>query len=252
MTYCLGILSKEGVAGIADTRITSGTETTTAKKIYCVQNKFESYFIMTSGLRSVRDKAITYFDEYVRHHDPAWNKLYQVVNGFGQQIRKVAMEDRSSLEESGLQMNLYSIIGGQLEGDENPRLYLLYPQGNWIEISEASPYVIIGNTGFGNPILRRTLKYEKSLAEGLKSGFLSFDATRISACDVGFPLDTIICKKDTFNLLEQRLEEEDLLDMSRFWNDQIRETLGKLPRTKIDDLLDPHREIIKGVKSLDN
>ena len=65
MTYCLGILSKEGVAGLADTRITSGNDTTTAKKIFTVQREKHSFFIMTSGLRSVRDKAITYFGEVI-------------------------------------------------------------------------------------------------------------------------------------------------------------------------------------------
>ncbi|GJM30467.1 MAG: hypothetical protein DHS20C17_31020 [Cyclobacteriaceae bacterium] len=69
MTYCLGILSKEGIIGLADTRITSGSDTTTAKKIYTVQRPKHTFFIMTSGLRSVRDKAITYFKEVVESQE---------------------------------------------------------------------------------------------------------------------------------------------------------------------------------------
>ncbi|MEM1407523.1 MAG: peptidase, partial [Bacteroidota bacterium] len=131
MTYCLGILSKEGIAGLADTRITSGSETTTAKKIFTVQRSKHSYFIMTSGLRSVRDKAITYFSEVIEDQDKEFNKLYKAVNKFGEQVKRVAEEDRKNLESSGLKFNLFAIVGGQLEEDEAPKLYLLYSQGNW-------------------------------------------------------------------------------------------------------------------------
>ena len=177
MTYCLGILSKHGVAGLADTRITSGRDTTMAKKIFAVQRKKHSFFIMTSGLRSVRDKAITYFSEVIEDQDGQFDKLYKAVNKFSDQVKRVAEEDKKILEESGLDFNLYAIVGGQLENDKEPKLYLLYPQGNWIEVGPGTPFVIIGNTGFGSPILKRSLTYDSSLEFGLKSGFLSFDAT---------------------------------------------------------------------------
>ena len=88
MTYCLGILSKEGIAGLADTRITSGNDTTVAKKIYSVQRKNHAFFIMTSGLRSVRDKAITYFTEVIEDEDEKFNKLYKAVNKFADQVKE--------------------------------------------------------------------------------------------------------------------------------------------------------------------
>lgn len=229
MTYCLGILSKEGVVGLADTRITSGNDTTTAKKIYTVQREKHSFFIMTSGLRSVRDKAITYFGEVIESQDEKFKKLYKAVNQFGEQVKRVALEDRRVLEEAGLHFNLFSIVGGQLEEDKEPKLYLLYPQGNWIEIGPGTPYVIIGNTGFGNPILKRSLTFDSSLDFGLKSGFLSFDATRISANDVDYPIDTVVLKKDEYKLIEHRFEEKELGHISEFWNSRLREGIDKLP-----------------------
>ena len=51
MTYCLGIKVKEGLLALADTRITSGTDTTVKKKISIEQKDNFSLFIMTSGLR---------------------------------------------------------------------------------------------------------------------------------------------------------------------------------------------------------
>ena len=75
MTYCLGIITRSGIVGLADTRITSGTETTTAKKVFSINRDRHSFFIMTSGLRSVRDKAITYFREVIENEDQSEDGL---------------------------------------------------------------------------------------------------------------------------------------------------------------------------------
>ncbi len=229
MTYCLGILSKEGIAGIADTRITSGSDTTTSKKIFSVQRNKHSFFIMTSGLRSVRDKTITYFGEVIDSQDNEFKKLYEAVNKFGEQVKRVAREDKADLEYSGMMFNLFAIVGGQLEDDPEPKLYLLYPQGNWIEIGRSTPFVIIGNSGYGTPILKRSLKYESSLEFGLKSGFLSFEATRISANDVDYPIDTVILKRNEYQLIEHRFEENELVHISKFWSKRLSDAIDKLP-----------------------
>ena len=192
MTYCLGIKVKSGFVGISDTRITSGHETSKAKKVFTVNKNKHSFFIMTSGLRSVRDKAITYFKEIIEKDDESFNKLYKAVNAFAAQVKRAANEDKHSLHEAGLSFNLFSIVGGQLQDDDEHKLYLLYPEGNWVEVSEGSPFVIIGNSGYGKPILHRVINYQSSLKFALKAGFLSFEATRISANDVDFPIDVVL------------------------------------------------------------
>lgn len=147
MTYCLGIKVAKGLVAIADTRLTSGTEVSSNKKVSVHQLENHSIFIMTSGLRSVRDKAITYFREVLDEQDSTFNKLYKAVNAFGAQVRRVAEEDKKSLTEAGLAFNLFAIVGGQLENDEEHKLFLLYPEGNWVEVGdEGSPFVIIGNS----------------------------------------------------------------------------------------------------------
>lgn len=229
MTYCIGILNKKGIIGLADTRITSGTDTTTAKKIYSVQRDKHAFFIMTAGLRSVRDKAITYFAEVIEEEDQNFNKLYKAVNKFGEQVKRVAEEDKQSLDESGMPFNLYAIVGGQLEEDPAPKLYLLYPQGNWIEIGRGTPYVIIGNTGFGNPILKRSLSFEMDIGFALKAAFLSFDATRISSNNVDYPIDTVMLHPHEFKLIENRFEAKELSHISEFWNSRLRDAIDKLP-----------------------
>lgn len=184
---------------------------------------------MTSGLRSVRDKAITYFSEVIALKDDQFSKMYQAVNEFGNQVKIVAKEDKSYLEEAGFQFNLFSIIGGQLQDDPEPKLYLLYPQGNWIEIRKGTPFVIIGNTGFGHPVLKRSLHYEDSLDYALKCAFLAFDATRISANDVDFPIDTVMLKNGEYVTQEVRFEQKQLEHISSFWNSRLKSAIAELP-----------------------
>lgn len=240
MTFCLGIKTKDGIVGLSDTRITTGSETTSSKKVYTVNREKHSFFIMTSGLRSVRDKAITYFSEVIERSDESFTKLYQAVNEFGKQVREVAKEDKEYLEEAGLNFNVYSIIGGQLEEDSEPKLYLLYPQGNWIEIRRGTPFVIIGNTGFGNPVLRRSLTFENSLDYALKCAFLAFDATRICANDVDFPIDTVVLENASHHTIEKRFEQKELEHISVFWNERLRNAINELPSATLMKAFEPN------------
>jgi putative proteasome-type protease len=236
MTYCVGIKVRSGLLAIADTRITSGNETTTAKKISLHTDGKNNIFLMTSGLRSIRDKAVTYFQEILEQDDLPLDKMYKAVNTFGEQLRRVKREDKAALAESGLVFNLYAIVGGQLENDKEHKLYLLYPEGNWIEIGEASPFTIIGNSGYGKPILNRALTYESSLRFAMKTGFLSFDSTRVSANDVGFPIDVAIYKKDSKVITEKRFYEEDTAGTGEQWGKKLKDVIKEIPDDWIGDI----------------
>ncbi len=243
MTYCLGIKVKSGFIGISDTRITSGNETTRAKKVFTVNRKNHSFFIMTSGLRSVRDKAITYFKEIIEEDDESFNKLYKAVNAFADQVKRAAHEDKASLKEAGLSFNLFAVVGGQLQDDDEHKLYLLYPEGNWVEVSEGSPYVIIGNRGYGKPVLDRVVKYSSSLKFALKAGLLSFDATRISANDVDYPIDVVYYEKDSFAIVEKRYKKEELNAISKQWNRNLSKSIHNMPEDWMDKLFSTEKEM---------
>ncbi len=234
MTYCLGVKLKDGLLAIADTRITSGTDTTSAKKIFVHQSEHGSLFLMTSGLRSVRDKAVTYFKEVLKEETVVYNQMYEAVNAFGLQLRKVADEDKSALKASGMSFNLHTIVGGQLKGDAEPKMFLLYPEGNWIELTDTSPFMIIGNSGYGKPILNRTVRYESTMEEVLKAGFLSFDSTRVSANDVDFPLDIVVYYNNSFHLIEHRFEKADMEVISKTWDSQLKKALDAIPEDWMD------------------
>ncbi len=244
MTYCLGIKVKEGLVAIADTLITSGTETITKKKVFTEQKDKFSLFIMTSGLRSVRDKAVVYFREQLENQE--FNKLYKAVNAFGQQVKRVADEDKASLEKAGFKFDLNTIIGGQLKDDKEHKLFLLYPEGNWVELEQGAPYVIIGNTGHGKAILNRTLTEDSSMKVALKAGFLSFDSTRVSSNNVDFPIDVVLYKKDSYSLGEQRYEQQDLQSISNQWAEELKKALEDIPDEWMETAFAklPHKENI--------
>jgi putative proteasome-type protease len=237
MTFCLGMKVEDGLVGIADTRVTTGVECITARKVSIHQHGRHSMFLMTSGLRSVRDKAVTYFDEAIGKSDQTFDKLFKAVNVFATQIRRVAEEDKESLNKTGLIFDLHALVGGQLENDHEHKLFLIYPQGNWVEVSEGTPYCIIGETGYGKPLLDRVLRYGSSMDLALKVGFLAFDATRTSSTSVEYPLDVVLYRHDTFDVVEHRFQKEDLADISSWWQSRIYESVEKLPSNWVDRLL---------------
>jgi len=234
MTFCLGMIVEEGIVGIADSRLTSGSEIISAKKVTLHQQGEGSMFIMTSGLRSVRDKTMTYFEEAMAARSEPFDRLFKAVNTFADQIRIVTREDKAALTDSGFKFDFYALVGGQLSQDREHLLYLVYPQGNWVEVGRGTPYQIIGSPAYGKPVLDRTLKYHDSLRFALKVGCLAFDSTRISAADVDFPIDVIIYAKNSFRITEHRYNKQDIAPISDWWQDRLRNSVRELPAEWID------------------
>ncbi len=228
MTFCLGIKVEDGLVAMADSLITSGSECITASKIYTHVADRQAMFIMTSGLRSVRDKALTYFEEVIDESGGSFDRLFKGVNALAAQVRRVAEEDRAALEESGLSFSFHALVGGQFDRDREHKLYMVYPQANWVEVGAGTPYQIIGAPGYGKPVLDRTLKYEDPMAFALKVGCLAFDSTRISAADVDFPLEVVLCARDSFELVRHSYQKSDLAEISAWWQERLRRSVGEL------------------------
>jgi putative proteasome-type protease len=252
MTYCLGIKLKDGLVGIADTRITSGTETTMAKKLFTYEDGKNSLFLMTSGLRSVRDKALTYFKEVLEAKEEPMDKLYKVVNLFSKQIKIVAKEDKVSLHDAGLNFNIHTLIGGQMEGDTDVKLYLIYPEGNWIEIGGATPFYIIGNSGYGKPILNRSITKEVGIPFALKTGLLSFDSTRVCANDVGYPIDVFVYETGSFKIKQHRFNEKDLRHLSDQWAKVLNNGIAEMSEDFADVFVEKKKKVVAKKKVVKN
>jgi putative proteasome-type protease len=227
MTFCIAIKSKTGVVALSDTRISSGLGVSTSKKIKTYQENGNSFFIMSSGLRSIRDKVIHLFEDDLPDHPS--DKLYKVANLLGSMVKKVRSEDLEQLQQSKFFFDAHFIIGGQCSKDKRSSIFLVFPEGNWVEASDESPYTVIGNTGFGKSILRRLLHEEISFDLAIKVAFLSFDATFKNASDVDFPLDFALYKNGTYDIQEFRRSEEDLKSTSKLWNKKLIDAANDLP-----------------------
>jgi len=229
MTFCLAMKVRDGLVAISDSRITSGGETSTASKVAINEDDRSSMFVMTSGLRSARDKALTYFEDTLEQTHATFDKLYKAVNAFSAQVRLLEAEDREALADSNLHFNLHALLGSQFRNAKEHRLYLLYPQANWVEVSRETPYFIIGESGYAKPLLDRSLRYDTPLPLALKIGYLAFEATRTSTTATDFPMDVVIYRRDSFHLRERRYEASELALASAWWTESLRGLVEALP-----------------------
>ncbi|WP_340676834.1 hypothetical protein [Paraglaciecola sp.] len=228
MTFCLAIKVEDGLVALADTRVVKGDERINKGKLEVLWHHGNPVFIMTSGLRSVRDKAMIYLIEQLEKRLSPHEKLYQIANSFGEQLRLVRQEDGEALAQDGLVFNAHAIIGGKLAADSEPSLFYVYPAGNWIEASKDSPYFIIGRTSYGRPILDSLLRHDIKLAMAVNLGFLAFDATRTSVIDVDFPLD-IVTYHAEHGLNQQSYTQQEMHKTSNWWRQCLTEALEKMP-----------------------
>ena len=238
MTFCIGIKVRQGLLALADTKIVKGEEHLTRAKISSAVIDGNQWWLMTSGLRSIRDKVVTYLEQELLEREPSLKHLYELANHFGTQLRRVRDEDGPSLAASNFTFNLHAIIGGQLAGDSIPRMYYIYPEGNWIESTDDSPYFIIGRTHYAKPILDRLLTAETQLRQALALAFLAFDATTESVTDVGYPIDVVVCETESRTTNQHRFEATDLDPVGKWWHQTLANALHDFPFEQFNLLLD--------------
>ncbi len=257
MTYCLAIKVEEGLLLLADGRITSGNQVTNASKVSLhgpaqssvsrdsgnVLPGRQAFSVMTSGLRSLRDKTLSYLDRELESPDaPKLRRMLDAVAIYSKCLRQVADEDRNAISESELSFNLHAIVAGQLADDRTPTAYLVYPEGNWIEVGKRTPYLSIGSTAYGKPILDRALTYGTSMLTALKLAYLSFDSTRLSAADVGFPIDVLTLAEDDSCWRQAHYDYDDLRDQRVWWNEHLTQLANEMPDGPWADRLMPQQD----------
>ncbi|MDZ7614540.1 MAG: hypothetical protein U5K51_13180 [Flavobacteriaceae bacterium] len=144
-------------------------------------------------------------------------------------VKQARNEDLETLQESKFIFRCAFISGGQCSKDKRSSIFLIFPEGNWVEASDESPYTVIGNTGFGKSILRRLLHEEITFDLAIKVAYLSFDATFKNASDVDFPLDFALYRNGTFEIQEFRKQENELKDTATRWNKMLVDAANELP-----------------------
>jgi putative proteasome-type protease len=230
LTYCLGIRIREGLICLADGRITAGTQVTTARKMTLHGPEPLRFAVMTSGLRSLRDKTMAYLDRAMRARaNGAYTSMLDAVSAYAECLRRVAVEDGPALAKSELGFDLNAIVAGHLPDDPAPTMFQVYPEGNWIEVEERTPYLSIGATAYGKPILDRALRYETSMPTALKLAYLSFDSTRFSSTNVGYPIDMATYATADKRWRQAQYDYDDLREQRTWWNENITQLASRMP-----------------------
>src|SRR6202790_851603 len=152
------------------------------------------FVILTSGSLSISQSVVTLLrDDFDAGKGLAQaNSLYDAARIVGNCVRRISELDRASLERDSFSFNVHLLLGGQLRGQE-PDLYLIYPQGNPLRATPESPFLQIGETKYGRPILDRGVRYENTtLEEGAKYALISLDSAMRSNMTVGPPIDLVV------------------------------------------------------------
>jgi len=236
MTYCLGIVTKAGLVLASDSRTNAGyDQVNTCRKMYTFVTPGEHVFILlASGNLSLTQSVITLLrrDWEAGYGLAKAPSLYDAARAVGEQIRRVDAMDRPALERDEFKFNVNVLLGGQVKG-ERPSLMLVYPQGNFVQATEDSPYLQIGETKYGRPILDRGIKFERtSLEEAAKYALLSMDSTMKSNVTVGPPVDLLAYSTDELDITRLRrfaADDPDLMKIRVRWEQALRQAVLRLP-----------------------
>ncbi len=239
MTYCLGIVTKFGLIMASDSRTNAGyDQINTTRKMYTFVQPGERVFVvLCSGSLSLSQSIMTLLrrDWDMQKGLATAPSLYDAARVVGEQIRRVSDIDRAALERDHFNFNVNLILGGQVKG-EPPNLMLVYPQGNPLQATEDSPYLQVGETKYGRPILDRGIRFDKTtLEEAAKYALLSLDSTMKSNVTVGPPIDLLAYSVDEFDITRHRRfsdQDPDLLKIRVRWDQALRQAVLRLPQLR--------------------
>ncbi len=235
MTYCLGIVTDDGLVMASDSRSNAGyDQVNICRKMHSFVQPGERVFvILSSGSLSISQSVITLLrDEFDAGEGLAKAKsLYDAARIVGACVRSVAEVDRAALERDEYSFNVHLLLGGQVRG-EPPNLYLIYPQGNPLRATEDSPYLQLGECKYGRPILDRGIESGTTLEVAAKYALLSLDATMRSNVTVGPPVEILLYDRDSFELTRYRrfgATDQNLNVIHSCWEQSLRRAVESLP-----------------------
>jgi putative proteasome-type protease len=239
MTYCLGIVTRHGLVMASDSRTNAGyDQVNVVKKMHTFVQPGERVFVLlASGSLSCTQSILTLLR---KDYDAGKGlavaaSMYDAARVVGDAVRKIGDMDRAALEKDEYRFNVHFILGGQVKG-ERPALFMIYPQGNPLQATEESPFLQIGETKYGRPILDRGIRFDKtSLEEGCKYALLSLDSTMKSNVTVGPPIDLLAYSVDELDITRHRRftnDDPDLLKIRTRWEQALRHAIQRLPEMR--------------------
>jgi len=214
MTYCIAMRLSEGLVFASDTRTNAGVDQIASfRKMHLFQQAGERCFtLLTSGNLATSQNLINRLqNQIVEGEEPnlySASSLFHAAELIGQQVKSIISQNAQGQQNAGVDFGCHILFGGQIRG-EGPRLFHIYPEGNFIEATEDTPYLQIGESKYGKPILDRIIHYDTGLTPAVKCALISFDSTMHSNLSVGMPLDILVYRNDTLELSMERIEEDD-------------------------------------------
>ncbi len=241
MTCCLGIVTRHGLAMASDSRTNAGfDQVNICRKMHKFVTPGERVFVvLTSGSLSLTQSVVTLLrrDFEQGRGLAAAPSLYDAARVCGEQVRRVSDLDREALAKDEFRFNINLLLGGQV-GREPPNLYLIYPQGNPLSATEDSPYLQIGESKYGRPILDRGVRYDRTtLEEAAKYALISMDSTMRSNVTVGPPIDLLVYRADELCVTRHRrfhAKDPDLREIHENWERALRRAVLDLPAIRFE------------------
>jgi putative proteasome-type protease len=241
MTYCCGILVREGLVMIADTRTNAGLDNISVfRKLHVFTMPGQrTMAIASSGNLSLTQSVLSLLTEGLENAETGEREtlmnaptMFQAAMRIGRAIRAVHAMEGKALEASDIKFDLSFLLGGQIRGDRM-RLFMLYSAGNFIECTIDTPYLQIGEHKYGKPVLDRAVTYETDIHDSLKIGLISVDSTMRSNLSVGMPLDIVVVRRDACEAeLAYRIEPDEpyFQDLRQRWSAALRAAHVAIPR----------------------
>ncbi len=240
MTYCVGMVLDKGLVMMSDTRTNSGVDNISVfRKMFHWSVPGERMIAaMTAGNLATTQAVISQLEERTKAPEERSNSLleaptmFNVAAEIGSLLRETVAARQEANGRSGKGRFTASIIlAGQIKGME-PRLFLIYPEGNFIEASFDTPFFQIGETKYGRPIIIRGYDREMSFEDAVKLLMVSFDSTLKANLSVGLPLDLMVIGRDAFEPTHERRimhDDEYFSAISHHWGDALRAAFHSLP-----------------------
>ena len=239
MTYCVGLKIDKGLVFMSDTRTNAGIDSiSTFRKMHVWEEPGERMIVlMSAGNLATTQAVVSLLDE--RSKAVAERKstlletpsMYQTARLVGNTVKEVILHSSPTGEKADSYFNASFILGGQIKGTE-PRLFMIYPEGNFIECTDDTPFFQVGETKYGKPIIVRAYDRTMSFAETVKLLIVSFDSTLKSNLSVGLPLDLLFYEKDTYRVgLKKRIGQDDpyYRTVSDGWSNALKQAFKSLP-----------------------
>jgi len=236
MTYCLGIMTQEGLVMASDSRTNAGfDDLNIARKMHTFSQPGERAFVvLNSGSLSLSQSVINLAKARFGAGEglARVGSLYEAARELGECVRHVAEMDRAALERDNYTFNVHLLLGGQVRGEE-PALYMIYPQGNPICATEESPFLQLGEYKYGRPLLDRGVVFgSTSLMVAAKYALLSFDATMRSNGAIGPPIELMLYRRNSLILDCYRKfnhGDPELQAIHARWEQSLRRAVEDLP-----------------------